>query len=372
MNTKVAVRTCNDYDTRVIYSLISDIYRSCEGPDFKNKKVLLKPNILIDADPSRCVSTHPSVVEAMIMFLQDGGAEVFVGDSPSIHTRGFRSTNSGIYQVCEKRGATWVDFLANPSFTPIGNGNGKIRIASVIHDVDLIISLPKFKNHELVFFTGAVKNTLGLVPGFTKAKQHAIYQSRDRFAAFLVDLNESVLPQFFLMDGIMGMEGPGPGQGTPVKMGIIIGSSNPLALDIIATTFAGYDPLMIPTNSVAISRGKWLKDAGEIVYDGPETLSLIKKDFKRISEGGSKNTVYRFLINRLKRIRRLQRRPVFIHENCIGCRECIKICPQNAIVMHCDKKNRVVLTDKKCIRCYCCSEVCQSNAVEIRRKLFGV
>ena len=370
MNTKVAVRKCDTYNIGEVTDLIADIYRTCEGPDIGNKKVLLKPNILIDADPARCVSTHPVVVEAMIRFLQAGGAEVFVGDSPSIHIRGFKSVRSGIYEVCEKTGATWVDFLVNTAYAPLGSG--RIRIPSIVKDVDLIISLPKFKNHELVFFTGAVKNTLGLVPGFAKAKQHAIYQDRDKFSEFLVDLNESVLPQFFLMDGIVGMEGPGPGQGSPVKMGILIGSSNPVALDVIATTLAGYDPLIIPTNSAAIRRGKWLKDVKEIIYDGPATESLIKKDFIRISESGRKNTIYRFVFNRLKRIRRLQRRPVFIHKNCIGCRECIKICPQNAIVMDCKKENWVVLKDSKCIRCFCCSEVCQSNAVEIRRKIFGV
>ncbi|HBE40400.1 MAG TPA: hypothetical protein DDW27_04215 [Bacteroidales bacterium] len=370
MNTKVAVRKCDKYDTEEIINLITDIYTTCDGPEVNNKKVLLKPNILIDAEPSRCVSTHPSVVEAMIRFLQSRGAIVYVGDSPSIHMRGFRSTNSGIYQVCEKTGAIWVDFLINPSDVPLGNG--KIRIASIITEVDLIISLPKFKNHELMIFTGAVKNTLGLVPGLTKAKQHAIYQDRDKFASFLLDLNDSVISHFFLMDGIIGMEGPGPGQGIPVKTGVLIGSSNPVALDIKATTIAGYDPISIPTNYLALKRGKWLKDPADIIYDGPEIESLIKKDFKKIPDTGSGNKAFRFVYNRLKRIRRLQRRPVFIHENCIGCRECIKICPQNAIVMHCEKKNHVVLTDRKCIRCFCCSEVCQSNAVEIRRKLFGV
>jgi len=155
-------------------------------------------------------------------------------------------------------------------------------------------------------------------------------------------------------------------------MGVLIGSSNPVALDVIATSLAGYDPLTIPTSSAAISRGKWLKDIDDIIYDGPVIESLIKEDFKRISESGLKNTIYRFMFNRLKNIRRFQRRPVFIHKNCIGCMECIKICPQNAIVMDSKKENWVILTDSKCIRCFCCSEVCQSNAVEIRRKLLGV
>ncbi len=370
MNTKVAVRICREYDLHDVYNLISDIYKSCEGPDVSGKKVLVKPNILTDSDPFRCICTHPVVVEAMIRFLQSKGAVVFAGDSPSIHLRGMKCTKSGIYQVCERTGAGWIDFTKNPTERSLPKG-GKIKIASIVNDVDLIISLPKFKNHELVYFTGAIKNTLGLVPGFNKAKQHALHQNRKRFSRFLVDLNETIAPHFFLMDGIMGMEGQGPAQGIPVKTGVLLGSSNPVAMDIIASTIAGYDPMDIPTTSDAISRGLWLRDISEIIYDGPELKSITREDFKRIRVTGDKNISIKFLTNRLKFLRKLERRPVFIHMNCTGCRECTRICPAKAITMHSELKNHVVLTDRKCIRCFCCSEVCQYNAVEIRRKLFG-
>ncbi len=66
MNTKVAVRKCKEYNLEEVYNNISDIYRACDGPVVTNKRVLLKPNILIECDPSRCVSTHPVVVEAAI------------------------------------------------------------------------------------------------------------------------------------------------------------------------------------------------------------------------------------------------------------------------------------------------------------------
>jgi ferredoxin len=128
----------------------------------------------------------------------------------------------------------------------------------------------------------------------------------------------------------------------------------------------------IPTNMYAIARGKWLRDKNEIVYDGPEIKSLIKEDFKRIPVTVNKNISFKFVSNRLKFLRKLERRPVFIHKNCTGCGECIQICTVNAISMNHENKNRVVLTDSKCIRCFCCSEVCQYQAVEIRRKFFGV
>lgn len=369
MNQRVAVRRCSEYDLEKIYNLISDIYKSCQGPSFAGKRVLLKPNLLMDADPAKCITTHPAVVEAMIMFLHSEGASVVVGDSPALHLPVTRCEKSGIPDVCRRRGAEWIDFLRNPGEAVLRNG--KIKIASVINEVDLIISLPKLKNHELVFFTGAIKNTLGLVPGFSKALQHGLHHDRQKFSVFLVDLNESVTPHFFLMDGIMGMEGHGPGQGTPVKTGILAGSSNPVALDIVASKIVGYNPLDIPTNAIAVARRRWISSVDEIIYDGPEIESIIVKNFRRLPITPNENIAVKFIKHRLVFLRKFEKRPVFLHDKCTGCRECIKICPVSAINMHPDKKNHVALTDSKCIRCFCCSEVCRYNAVEVKRKLFG-
>jgi len=370
MNNKIAIRKCKEYILNDVIKHISDIYKETGGPDFRNKRVLVKPNVLTDNDPAKCISTHPVVVEAMVRFLQSGGATVLIGDSPAVHTKKFRAEKSGIYKVCETTGAEWINFMSNPIEKKLNNQ--KIRVASIVNQVDLIISLPKFKNHELVYFTGAIKNTLGLVPGFSKGKQHALHQNRKEFGEFLVDLNEAVTPDYFLMDGIMGMEGPGPGRGFPVEIGILLGSTNPLALDIIASRIAGYDPMVIPTTRTALFRKKWLKSENDIDYDGPELSTIIKAGFNKVPISTNNNIALKFIMTRVKFLKKLERRPVFIHENCTGCQKCVNICPVQAIVPLPTKKTNIVLTDSKCIRCFCCSEVCTDNAVEIRRKVFGV
>lgn len=369
MNNKIAVRKCKEYDVHEVYALISDIYKTTDGPDVHGKRVLVKPNILTDSDPAKCISTHPVVVEAMIRFLQSNGATVLVGDSPAVHTQKFRGEKSGIYKTCETTGAEWVDFTLNPIEKKLKKG--KIRIAAVVDNVDLIISLPKFKNHDLVYFTGAIKNTLGLVPGFSKAKQHALHQDRKGFGEFLVDLNEVITPDYFLMDGIMGMEGPGPGHGFPIEIGLLLGSTNPLALDITASRIAGYDPLLIPTSRTALFRKNWLLEKEDIIYNGPEINTIIKQGFKKIPISTSNNIALQFMMKRIPFLKKLERRPVFVHENCTGCQKCVNICPVQAIHPLPSKKTHIVLTDSKCIRCFCCSEVCMDDAVEIKRKLFG-
>jgi uncharacterized protein (DUF362 family)/Pyruvate/2-oxoacid:ferredoxin oxidoreductase delta subunit len=370
MNNKIAVRKCTVYDLQEIYDIISEIYNKTDGPDVKGKKVLLKPNILTDDDPAKCISTHPVVVEAMIRFLQANGATVYVGDSPAVHSQKFKGEKSGIFKVCEITGAKWVDFMTSPVEKTLRKG--KIRIAGIVNEVDLIISLPKFKNHELVYFTGAIKNTLGLVPGFSKAKQHALHQDRSKFGDFLVDLNEAITPDYFLMDGIMGMEGPGPGRGFPIEIGLLLGSTNPLILDMTASRIAGYEPMVIPTSRSAFFRKLWLKSEEEIIYDGPDIGSIIKKGFKKIPISTTNNIALKFIMKRISFLKKLERRPVFVHANCTGCQKCVNICPVQAILPLPGKKTHIVLTDNKCIRCFCCSEVCTDNAVVIRRKVFGV
>jgi uncharacterized protein (DUF362 family)/Pyruvate/2-oxoacid:ferredoxin oxidoreductase delta subunit len=303
--------------------------------------------------------------------MQSKGATVFVGDSPAVHRKGFRAEKSGITKVCEMTGAAWVDFMTNVVEKKINKRN--IRIAGIVDEVDLIISLPKLKTHELMYFTGAIKNTLGLVPGFSKAMQHGLYRDRNGFGEFLVDLCEAITPDYFFMDGIMGMEGPGPGtKGIPVATGVLLGSTNPLALDIIASSIAGYNPIVIPTTKTAYFRKRWLQSEAEIAYDGPEIKSIIYPGFRTIPVSGNSSSGLRFILGRTKLVRKLERRPVFVHETCTGCRKCVDICPSDAIQPLYSDIKHIVLTDSKCIRCFCCAEACTDSAVDVRVKMFGV
>jgi uncharacterized protein (DUF362 family) len=102
MNTKVTVRKCSEYNLREVYNQVSEIWEKCEGPDVSGKRVLVKPNILIDSDPSKAICTHPVVVEAVIRLLQLKGATVLVGDSPGAMARGYKGEKSGIFQVSQR------------------------------------------------------------------------------------------------------------------------------------------------------------------------------------------------------------------------------------------------------------------------------
>jgi len=365
MNPIVSCHSCTEYGVEKILPLLETIYTQTHGPDLSGKTVLLKPNILFDEDPNKSVTTHPVFVESVIRFLQSRNVgKIFVGDAPALHSMSFKPLKSGIYEVCEKTDVEWVYFGKNTSTLSLPSG--KTPVAGIIHEVDYIFSLPKLKTHELMGYTGAIKNTFGLIPHIHKTKQHAFHRSSRSMASFLVDLNESITPDFIFMDAIVAMEGPGPGNGYPFPLHLILGSTNPLALDIIATKIIGYLPLDIETNIEGLKRGKWLASTEEIVVQGNDIEQYIRSDFKLIPKVSLLKMGLGIVLRRIPFLRNLERRPVFFKNRCIGCKACVNICSVKALHVSPNDTKKIVISNKKCIRCFCCHEVCPANAIEIK------
>jgi len=365
MNSTVSCHSCSEYDLNKILPLLETIYIQAQGSELTGKIVLLKPNILFDEDPNKAVTTHPVFVEAVIRFLQSRNVgKIMVGDAPAIHTASFKPLKSGIFEVCEKTGVEWVYFGKNT--TSLSLPSGKVPVTSIIHEADYIFSLPKLKTHELMYYTGAIKNTFGVIPHLHKTKQHAFHRSSRSMASFFVDLNEHITPDFIFMDAIVAMEGPGPGNGHPFPLHLILGSTNLLALDIIATKIIGYNPLDIETNTEGLKRKKWLQSIEEIVVKGDDIGQLVRNDFKLIRKVSLWKMSSGIVLRRIPFLRNLERRPVFFKKRCIGCKACVNICSVCALQVSPKNPKKIIINNKKCIHCFCCHEVCRYNAIEIR------
>ena len=65
----------------------------------------------------------------------------------------------------------------------------------------------------------------------------------------LIDLNKCVAPKLYVMDGIVAMEGNGPGSGDPVPMNVLLMSTDPVALDSVFSRLVYLKPEMVPTMS---------------------------------------------------------------------------------------------------------------------------
>lgn len=374
MQNTVSIVRCQDYNQELLNPALEEAVLLAGGLDAAGKKILVKPNLLSGSSPEKAVTTHPEFLRAIIRLLRKKGASsILVGDSPGYHPPLSAAKKAGLFQVVQEEDAEWIDFNSLPTCEIQGGEKVKnFMVTSAIKEVDLIISLPKMKTHQFMYYTGAMKNLFGLIPGVNKAGYHLHFPDRTHFAQMIVDLNLSLPEVFSIMDAVVAMEGPGPGSGYPRQTGLILASSNVLALDYCASTIMGYNPMEIPVLPYAFKTSRWLSSPEEIEVKGENLEDLIMKDFKRITvQDGSKlirelvpQKFYRFLQQALVPV------PVFSRKTCIACGECVAICPAKALKLIGSKESRHIEVDYHlCIRCYCCHEICPAKAITVKRKL---
>ncbi len=357
--TRCAIAEANEYKNTEISAALYSIIGNTSFPDVEGKTVLLKPNILSDSLPEKAITTHPLVVKEIILILKDKGAKrILVGDSPGMQVGKFDPVNSGIKAVAEETGAEIVDFREN---TRVHTINGiRVPMTTIIDEVDIVISVAKFKTHQFLSATGAVKNMFGLVPGLQKSPMHLKARSPEEFARLIIGIYSEAHVDYAFMDAIVGMEGSGPTNGQPRHVGLLLGSENPFALDKAEAVIMGYRSVPIIDEAERIVKG--ISDAE---YPLLSPKKLVISDFVRIPEGKKTTMKTLFIPNILSRIGiQTDGRPYpkFIHDKCKHCNKCINICPAKAIVM---KNGNVKLTKRKCIRCYCCHEMCPFDAIKV-------
>lgn len=334
--------------------------------------VLLKCNLLMKKSPEEHATTHPAVVEALVNLVRKAGAVPIIGDSPSgLYTQ---RALKGVYRACGMEDLAQrcgVELNYGTDVTEVAYAEGKmvkrITVIKLIQDVDAVISVAKLKTHGMTYFTGAVKNLFGVIPGTTKAEYHLRMKRLEDFSAMLVDICGCVKPVLSVMDAVVGMEGNGPSAGNPRKIGAILASSNPYALDVAAASLVGIKPMDVSTIREARERGWGPASIRDIEILGDSFEELYVKDFK-MPDHGRVNFFERFFNGSTPVTDFLNfylgPKPVFVHQTCVGCRECEKSCPPKAISMVDDKP---VVDLKKCIRCFCCQELCPKKSVNIKR-----
>jgi uncharacterized protein (DUF362 family)/NAD-dependent dihydropyrimidine dehydrogenase PreA subunit len=366
----VSIARCTEYEPDAVESAVGEALAPLGGIAAfvgPGQRVLLKVNLLSRATPDRAVTTHPEVVRALIRVVRSAGATPFVGDSPGgPNTAGLVGriwADSGIERVCAQEGVELVLFDDDTVRVPNPSGAlyGAFTLGRRVVEADTIISLPKFKTHGFMMFTGAVKNLFGCIPGLEKAQYHLKVPDRDDFGAMLVDLMLACRPALTVMDAVVGMEGEGPAGGRPRAIGAIIASPDCVALDVVAASIAGLDPSEVYTNRAAAARGLGPAKIEEVETVGadwralaPEAFALPARDLSSLMPA--------WLAPRLRGA--VTARPFLERaHDCTRCGTCAKVCPVGAIVV--DSTGPVFERDR-CIRCYCCQELCPPQAIGLR------
>jgi len=374
---KVALLKCTSYDVDNIEKKLREGFELLGGTSFlrtlipENSKVLLKPNFLSVIEKGSPVITHYAVFEAVIRIVKEYSNNIVFGDSPGSGDTRKAAEKSGLLEVADRYGVSFVDFneashveLNNPLMYKFWN------VATAAYEADVIITLPKLKTHAMMYYTGAVKNQFGCIPGSQKAAWHTKLPDAVNFSKMLLDLNSVVKTSFAILDGIVAMEGNGPRNGTPKEMDTIIMGKCLTAVDSVAVRLIGYDNVLtVPLLKVAHDT-KWGAVMPEEIEVLGEKLEDMKcKNFKLSRSAKVINFISPSLNNFLASL--VAPNPVLIEEKCIGCKKCDMVCPRRPKVITFVTHNKKVIPKwnyNNCIRCFCCQELCPQGAIVIKDK----
>jgi uncharacterized protein (DUF362 family)/NAD-dependent dihydropyrimidine dehydrogenase PreA subunit len=329
--------------------------------ELSGRKVLIKPNVLRSSEPREGITTHPSVLRAVVDHVETyNPASIVVGDNPGIfsygqneasfHKTGLMEASKGYYQNIGNDSQP-VDF--NPAFM------AKVSLSRAVLEAEVIISLPKFKTHGLTVITGAIKNSYGFLPGAQKAKLHKAAGNPKRFQEMLVEIFQLRVPDLFIVDAVVGMEGNGPASPDLREIGLLLGSDNAVALDAVIAVMMGCDPARLRFLQKAQEAG-----LGDYAPAGIEVIGELKPipDFKIPSLGGEaiagNPAVREFLESRT--LLRPQVDPAL----CTSCGTCVDQCSVEALSMGEDGFPGV--DADTCITCFCCQEMCPEKAITLK------
>jgi uncharacterized protein (DUF362 family) len=242
--SRVLIRKAASYQQE-LSELISESLREFNLP-VQGKTVLLKPN-LVGLDPLGVMNTHPAVIAATReSFLRLGAARVLVGDGPAMD----RDTHAILESVRlrEFTGDLRRDFcdlnLDDVERVVLETRASRLKelfLPKTVLGVDFLVSMPKLKTHHWAGVTLSLKNMFGIVPGscYGWPKNVLHWAGIDRA---ILDINAAARPDFAIVDGILGMEGNGPIQGTPKAAGIVLFGDDPVAVDATGCRVMGLLP----------------------------------------------------------------------------------------------------------------------------------
>jgi uncharacterized protein (DUF362 family)/NAD-dependent dihydropyrimidine dehydrogenase PreA subunit len=363
---RVSIARCPDYQHEHVCSSIRASLDHLGGIGAfvaRNDRVLLKPNFLIGRSPERCVNTHPAVVKAVAELVLEAGGKPFIGDSPQLGSARNVAEKCGVGAVARELGLEIAEFDPVEVKNERGNHYRHFVIGKAVLEADVIINLPKLKTHSLTLLTLAVKNLFGCIPGPRKAQWHfrISRHGADFFARMLLDLYRLIQPPLTIVDGIVGMEGNGPGSGSPRQLGLIVSGTDAVAVDAVITEVLGINPQDYPTLRLAMSEGYGTPHLHDIDVLGEDLAQVRVPDFilpRMVTIPGAARAL---LMKVMKGP--LTTRPVIDVIRCRGCSGCMKACPAGCIT---EEAGSFTIRPGQCIQCLCCMEVCPEGAIDLR------
>jgi uncharacterized protein (DUF362 family) len=279
---EVSIARAPAYD-QTLYDTVRRIL-SAHRLDVRGRSVVLKPN-LVEFEPGSSINTHPLVVHAAYeAFVALGAGSVRIAEGPG-HRRNTLdlADAAGYFRIVPKFEEFFtdlnVDDVSRVHLTRQVSRIGKLYLPNTALGADLLVSMPKMKTHHWAGATLAMKNLFGVVPGalYGWPKNVLHWAGIDESIA---DLHTLFPRQFALVDGITGMEGNGPIQGSPKFAGVLVAGRDVAAVDATCCRIMLIDPAKIAYLRLAALAGgqidaRQIRQLGENIADVATPFDLL-------------------------------------------------------------------------------------------------
>jgi uncharacterized protein (DUF362 family) len=249
------------------------------------KSVVLKPN-LVEFEPGSVINTNPMLVHAALeAFRGMGAASVRIAEGPG-HRRGTLdlADAAGYFKMIPGFEDLFTDLnLDDVSSVKFADPVSRLKNLYLPHTAlscDLLVSMPKMKTHHWAVATLSMKNLFGVVPGGVYGWPKNVLHWAG-IAQCIADLHTVFPKTFALVDGIVGMEGNGPIQGTAKAAGVIVAGKDAVAVDATCCRIMRIDPTQI--EYLHLSRDNAAL-AETVIRQTSETVASVSSPFELLPQ----------------------------------------------------------------------------------------
>ncbi|MDD5567057.1 MAG: DUF362 domain-containing protein [Patescibacteria group bacterium] len=356
---------------------IAEMFEICRIlPDRLDAHIIIKPNLNNDINGLMGNATDLRVLAGVLRYLHSRGySQIAIAEGPNGGTvrRGidvFRRLR--VDRLAAVYGATIIDVNSAPARRiqlPTGD---MVEIADLFWRAGIIINLPKIKTHWETGLTLSTKNLMGCIKGLSKKVMH------NHLVTNLLAVNSLVVPAMHIVDGLLAMEGQGPGDGRPKRLNLLVAGTDNYLVDGVITKLVGFDLSDVTYIHAAIQ-------TGHLTADDIRELSQIRSITKLIPSHQSRITklathrrvtavrnalrpVFQYpLVNRLL-VKLGIMQDIYVEQDdkitaldinssaCTDCDRCINVCPMKL-------NPRRQLNERQCIGCLYCVMVCPTAAI---------
>ncbi|GIX07780.1 MAG: hypothetical protein KatS3mg115_2183 [Candidatus Poribacteria bacterium] len=259
--------------------------------------VLIKPNFL--SSGNQYASTHADAVRGVLDFLTQElpkpPQEVWIAEGGNERYSGEAFRNFGYERLPEEypfpirlidlhQETEWEEAsieLADGSRTTVG-------VPKTVLRSPCRISVAVAKTHDVLYTTLALKNMImGTIRKEDRVKMHGFPSHPERqrprecqvLNRNLIRLSRWLTPEIAVIDGVVGLEGDGPGGRDIVPFGAVFAGADVWAVDAVCTAAMGFDPRQLGVFLYAERLGLGVTDLERIQVLGAP-IEAVRRQFR--------------------------------------------------------------------------------------------